>query len=199
MVEVIEAAFKLVRAKGWSGLTASAIAQALGSSTMPIYSHFKNMDKLQDEVVKKGWILLQDYEAREFTGDAWVDQAIGYINFAKQERQLFLCMFDGRNLKLHREMLLDHWRNLSRLIQGYEPFSDLDEERCLCIRYSRAMLSHGVATAVSMGYGMILEHDGTINEYLTDASQALLKGYTQIPRTPTGRRFSLKRNLNKIK
>jgi AcrR family transcriptional regulator len=175
--DVISAAFELVKQSGWSGLSAAAVADKLGCSTMPIYSHFKNLEKLQDEVVKKGWELVKDYESRQFTGDAWIDQAIGYVRFSKKERRLFMCMFDGRNLELHREMLHEHWRHLSQLVEGYDAFVGLSEEKCMVIRYSRAMLSHGVATTVSMGYGEILEDDAKIADYLTNASHALLRGY----------------------
>jgi len=199
MSDVIEAAFKLVKTGGWAGLSASAVAGQLGCSTMPIYSHFKNMEKLQDEVVIKGWRLLGEYESRPYTGDAWIDQAVGYVRFAKSETKLFICMFDGRNLKLHRKMLLEHWQHLSVLLDGYTAFSDMEEEQCMRVRYSRAMLSHGVATSVGMGYGEILENDDMIAQYLTSASHALLNGYREVPPSEGETGLSLKGKFIKIK
>lgn len=196
--DVVSAAFELVKNNGWSGLSASAVSEKLGCSTMPIYSHFKNLEKLQDEVVKEGWELVKDYESRRFTGDAWIDQAIGYVCFAKDERQLYMCMFDGRNLQLHREMLLDHWKNLSRQIEDYEPFRNLDEELCLRIRHARAMLSHGVASSVSMGHGEILKNDEYIAEYLTQVSIALLEGYAAILPAEQRGKLSMKENIKRI-
>jgi hypothetical protein len=195
---VIAAAFGLVRKNGWPGLSAAAVADSLGCSTMPIYSHFKNMQKLQDEVVRKGWLLLQAYESKPYCGDAWIDQAIGYVHFAKKEQKLFMCMFDGRNLKLHREMLKAHWQQLTMQVEGYAPFGDLEEEQCMRIRYSRAMLSHGVATSVSMGYGEILEDEETIARYLTGASHALLSGYQQAPPLKDEDKIRLKEKFDDI-
>ncbi|MGD9151230.1 MAG: TetR/AcrR family transcriptional regulator, partial [Desulfobacterales bacterium] len=51
--DVVIAAFELVKEKGLAGLSAPAVAEKMGCSTMPIYSHFKNMQALEDEVVKK--------------------------------------------------------------------------------------------------------------------------------------------------
>jgi AcrR family transcriptional regulator len=199
MADVIEAAFTLVKKYGWSGLSAAAVADKLGCSTMPIYSHCQNLEKLQDEVVKKGWALLQEYESKTYTGDVWIDQAIGYVGFAKEEKKLFMCMFDGRNLKLHRQMLKRHWENLSHLLEHYRAFRDLTREQSLRVRYSRAMLSHGVAMAVSMGYGEILENDAMITEYLTSASHSLLQGFQLVP-LPGGKdKFSLHRKFEEIK
>ncbi len=196
--DVTDAAFKLVRKSGWAGLSASAVAAELGCSTMPIYSHFKNMDKLQDEVVKKAWVLIQKYESKQYTKDAWVDQAVGYVRFAKKEKNLFMCMFDGRNLKLHREMLREHWINLSQLLDGYEAFSGMDKELSMRIRYSRAMLSHGVAVSASMGWSVLLRNNGVLEKYLTTVSQALLKGYRDVTAGDHGGDLNLDKNFKEI-
>ena len=46
--DVILAAYELVREKGLAGLSAPAVANKMGCSTMPIYSHFKNMQVLTE-------------------------------------------------------------------------------------------------------------------------------------------------------
>ena len=40
--EIVETAFEMVRENGWKGLSVPAVAKAINSSTMPIYSHFKS-------------------------------------------------------------------------------------------------------------------------------------------------------------
>ena len=109
--DVISAAFELVKKSGWPGLSTSAVAGKLSCSTMPIYSHFKNLEKLQDEVVKMGWAQVKDYESRRFTGDVWIDQAMGYILFARDEPHLFKCIIDSRNQKLKYRMNRNQWDN----------------------------------------------------------------------------------------
>ena len=46
--DVVMAAFELVREKGLAGLSAPAVAKKMGCSTMPIYSHFENMQALEE-------------------------------------------------------------------------------------------------------------------------------------------------------
>jgi AcrR family transcriptional regulator len=181
-VDVIQAAVDLVRKRGLQGLSAPAVAEELGASTMPIYSHFNSMQDLEDEVVKQAWELASNYQRKRFTGDIWIDQAVGYIVFAREEPHLFRCLLDGRNLELKFQMNRRQWEKLGVTLETYNGFKDLDPESILRVRYSRAMLSHGIATAAKIGLNKIfLENDKLLARFLTDASQALLEGYRNAP------------------
>lgn len=170
----------MVREHGWKTLSITAVAQHMGCSTMPVYSHFENLETLKDEVVKKGWELVKEYESKQYTGDAWIDQAIGYVYFARDHHRLFACMLDGRNLALERRMLQEHWNFLTGLLGGYHGFEGLNRELCRVIRYSRAIFTQDVATTVSKGLGKLLTDNVAIEKYLTISSQALLEGYRKI-------------------
>jgi hypothetical protein len=163
-------------------LSAPAVAEKMGASTMPIYSHFENMQALEDEVVKNVWELVNQYQSKQYTGDAWIDQAIGYIRFAREENHLFKCILDGRNRELKLKMNRLQWEKLTNALDGYEGFKDLDDEEVLRVRYARVMLSHGIATAAKIGLNKIFfENERLLARFLTGASQALLKGYHNIP------------------
>ena len=180
--DVVMAAFELVRAKGLAGLSAPAVADKMGSSTMPIYSHFKNMQALEDEVVKKAWQLSWEYKARTYTGDAWIDQGIGYVLFSKDEPNLFKCILDSHNRELKYEMHVINWQVLAEQLEGYEPFSQLGEEQRERVRYARAMLTHGIASAARVAANRILlEDDELLAKFLTNVSRALLAGFKEIP------------------
>jgi AcrR family transcriptional regulator len=191
-MDVIDTAFKLARKHGWTGLSVNTVAEQLRSSSMPIYSHFKNMEQLKDAVAIKGWELLEEYEDRDYTGDRWIDQAIGYVQFAKEENRLFRCLIDGRNLKLHRKMQQQNWDNLSAQLTDYDGFKGLSDALIIRIRYTRYMLSYGIAIAVSMGHSEIITSKRIISSYLTSASHALLLGYQQIPQLDEITEMSLK-------
>lgn len=178
--DFLETAFDMVRENGWKKLSITAVAKHMGCSTMPVYSHFENLGTLKDEVVKKGWELVRDYESTQYTGDAWIDQAIGYVYFARDNSQLFACMLDGRNLALERRMLQKHWDFLTTLLSGYQGFDDLSQEQCRVIRYSRALFTQGVATTVSKGLGKLLTDNEVIEKYLMVSSQAILEGYRKV-------------------
>ncbi len=196
-IDVIDTAFKLASKHGWAGLSVNAVAEHLSCSSMPIYSHFKNMEELKDAVVIKGWGLVEEYEAREYTGDRWIDQAIGYVRFAKKENELFRCLIDGRNLKLYRQMQQQNWKNLTAQLTDYEGFKGLSDALIIRIRYSRYMLSYGIAIAVSMGHSEIINSDKLISSYLTSASHALLLGYQQTPQLDEVTEMSLKKYRKK--
>jgi AcrR family transcriptional regulator len=154
----------------------------MGCSTMPIYSHFKNMQALEDEVVKKAWKRVMNYQAERYTGDVWIDQGIGYVRFARNENNLFKCMLNGHNMKLRHELHRHQWQYLADNLKDYDAFKGLDEEQRIRLRYSRAMLSHGVAMSPDTGLNkVIVENDNLLADFLSTVSQALLKGYEALP------------------
>lgn len=197
--DVVQAAFELVKEKGLAGLSAPAVAEKMGCSTMPIYSHFKNMRALEDEVVQKAWTLVMEYETSHYTGDDWIDQAMGYVLFARNERNLFKSMLAGRNLKLQYEMQKMHWQYQTDRLDNYEGFKDLDKDQRSRIRYARAMLSHGVAMSPNTGMNkVIIENDEFLSGFLTNVSQAILKGYKDLPPPPEDKRRLLEEAIEKL-
>lgn len=196
--DIVDTALELVRKGGWAGLSVTAVAKKLGCSSMPIYSHFKNMEKLQDAVVIQGWELVKKYEGRTFTGDVWVDQAVGYVLFAKEEKLLFRCLIDSRNLELYRKMILTHWESLTHQLTDYEPFQDLSDEQRHQIRYTRSKLALGLAITVSTEYGGAINSSRLITRYLQMASHAILKGFRDAPPLDEVSKRELKENFRKL-
>ena len=197
--DIVDTALELVRKRGWAGLSVNAVAEKLGCSSMPIYSHFKNMEELQDAVVIKGWELVKEYEGKKYTGDVWVDQAVGYVRFAKKEKVLFRCLIDSRNLKLYRQMILTHWESLTDQLTDYEPFKDLNDEQRSQIRYTRSKLALGLAITVSTEYGGAIDSNRLINSYLKTASHAILKGFRDAPPLDEESKLELKDNFRKLR
>lgn len=180
--DVVMAAFELVREIGLRRLSAPAVANKMGCSTMPIYTHFKNMQSLEDEVVKKAWKLSMEYKAKTYTGDVWVDQGIGHVRFSKDEPNLFKCMLDAHNMELKYEMNLANWRVLAEQLKGYKAFNELDGEQQQRVRYARAMLTHGIATAPRVAANrLVFEDDELLARFLTNVSKALLAGFRELP------------------
>ena len=180
--DVVTAAFELVREKGLPGLSAPAVAAKMGCSTMPIYSHFKNMQALEDAVIQKAWRGVMQYQTQNYTGDVWVDQAVGWVRFSRDEANLFHSMLNNNNRKLQYQMQVQHWEYLAGLLEGYDGFKDLDNFLSQRVRSAHAKLTHGLAMAPRIGpEKMIVEEDEILFRYLTSATQALLIGYKQLP------------------
>jgi len=198
--DVVKAAFELVREKGLAGLSAPAVAQKMGCSTMPIYSNLKNMQALEDEIVQKAWRLLKEYEAKAYTGDTWIDLAVGYILFARDEPNLFICMHNGRNLDLRYELLKKHWQWQDLRLEKYSEFRELDEEQRMRVRYARAMLSHGVATSPNTEFNRFLvDNDDILAGFITNVSRALLNGFKTLPPLDEDKRRLIEERTSKYK
>lgn len=92
--EMVEAAMRVVRAKGINGLTAKTMADELGTSTQPVFTAFGSMDTVKQEV----------YAAAVHVYDSYVDTGlkekipffgvgIEYIRFAREEPELYRFLF----------------------------------------------------------------------------------------------------------
>jgi len=91
--DIVEAAFRVVRARGWDACTARAIAKELGASTMPIYSALDSMKGLEEEIRRRASDLLIEYQTRDWTEHGFLNMGVGYVRFAQEERQLFRMMY----------------------------------------------------------------------------------------------------------
>lgn len=92
--EIIQKAFEIAREKGIDAVVARELAKALGTSSSPIFTAFKNMEELQQEVRK---VALQEFES-------YVADALNYtpafkyvgmkmIEFAMREPKLFQLVY----------------------------------------------------------------------------------------------------------
>ncbi len=93
---IVEAAYQLTRASGWNGVTARTIAAKLGSSTMPLYSSLKSMEEIETEVRTRAEACMHDYQRKAYTQETRLNAAIGYVTFARDERNLFRFLYVDR-------------------------------------------------------------------------------------------------------
>lgn len=93
---IVEAALEMTREQGWSAVTIRALAARLGSSTMPIYSHLRSIEEVEDAVRSRARELLGDFQRRAWTEDPLLNMAFGYIAFARDEAKLFRFLFIER-------------------------------------------------------------------------------------------------------
>ncbi|PKM50015.1 MAG: hypothetical protein CVV02_13615 [Firmicutes bacterium HGW-Firmicutes-7] len=87
--QIIDAAFELLRKKGWRAVSTRAIAKELGCSTMPIYSHVHSTDELLQELRIKSRMVLKDFQQRKYTEHVFLNLAFGYVVFARDEKNIF--------------------------------------------------------------------------------------------------------------
>ena len=65
--EIIEAALNIVRADGYEALTSRALGTYLGSSARPIFTVFKNMEEVQQDMIKSAKALYKEYVNKGLT------------------------------------------------------------------------------------------------------------------------------------
>ena len=147
--EIVNAAFKIVRRKGWGALTTSSLGVELGSSSRPIYSFFKSITELEEEIVKKALDLLYKYMTRKRTGDPWIDHGIGYVMFALKEKHLFRAVNDENHIVYFKEYGDLIWATLTDSLSNYPAFQGLSEEQIYKIQVTRWLFAHGLAFQAS--------------------------------------------------
>ncbi|HEY6872548.1 MAG TPA: TetR/AcrR family transcriptional regulator [Geobacteraceae bacterium] len=175
--EILDAAFQLVREKGWDGFSVQAVAAAINGSTMPIYSKFLNVCDLEDAVCLKAFDLLKERLLYEVTGDIWIDQAINYVRFAVEEKHLFRCLWDGRNVELLRKCGRDLEDFISGTLVGYPLFSKLSDSERNLVRFSRTMLAQNLAFWMNKNSNYLEERGLVVEDYIKNASMALYCGF----------------------
>ena len=175
--EIIEAAFQLVREKGWEGFSVTAVAKSIGGSTMPIYSQFSNVRELEDEVCRKAMGLLKESLLENRTEDKWIDQAISYVNFAMEEKHLFRCLSDGRNIELQKELGIGLVDFLDGTLVDYPLFTGLNEIEFRMIRMARMMFAQRLAHWLNNDINYLQKSGLEAEDFIRKSSKAIYDGF----------------------
>lgn len=92
--QMITAALDLVRREGTAALTARSLAEALGTSTQPVFTCFGSMDEAKREVKTAAQSLFREYIKNGLDSDIpFFGVGMQYIAFAKDEPQLYRLLF----------------------------------------------------------------------------------------------------------
>jgi AcrR family transcriptional regulator len=93
--EIINAAIRLVRDKGIENLNARDLAKEIGCSVHPIFRIYNSMEGLKRAVYKKVENIYNErmLSAGEHSDDGFLNMGLTYIDFAKNEKNLFKLLF----------------------------------------------------------------------------------------------------------
>ena len=94
--EIVETALELVRKNGIGAINARAVAAALNCSTQPVFSNFATMEQLQAAVIMSAYerylnFLKKEVESKSYP--PYKSYGMGYIRFAREEKELFKLLF----------------------------------------------------------------------------------------------------------
>jgi len=173
--QIIDAAFELVREQGWSGVSTRAIAQKMGSSTMPIYSHLRSVEELEKEVGDKARALLKEYQQRPYTEHVLLNLAFGYVVFARDEKNLFRFLYLEKPERLDLEdvsgMRESFFAEFGEQSEQAKAFLEMQEAGQKAVVQYPWIFTHGLAMLVnSCAFGS--NSDEVIMRYLKNAGEA---------------------------
>lgn len=172
--EIIEAALALLRENGLENVQARLIAKKLNCSTQPIFYQFSNMEELKKELFSK---MIEIYR-RYMTPDKqskhhYKDMGRGYIRFAKEEPQIFRCLFMSQtNLTSENYILQDKEIYQALLAHIGEVTGMTKEEEIKSFHLKMWTFTHGIATMITTGTCEI--SDKEIDQMLTEEFMALM-------------------------
>ena len=173
--QIVAAALEVTRKNGITGLTARGLAAELGSSAKPIFGLFQNMEEVQREVVSAANTLYQSYIKKGMADNKfppYIASGIAYIQFAKEEKELFKLLFMRDRTDEKIEENREEIRPILDLIMKN---LGIDENEAYFFHLELWLYVHGIATMIATYY---LEWDiEFIDKALTDAYQGLKNRY----------------------
>lgn len=178
--EMVEAAMRVVRARGISGLTAKTLADELGTSTQPVFTAFGSMDTVRQEVYAAAVRVYDGY------ADAGLKEKIPffgvgmqYIRFAREEPELYRLLFltQTPNQKCRAMKSMQH---LQELVQPTltHVYHITPEEADLYFR-DLWFVVHSLSTLIVTGDCPYSDRE--IGQILTGFSISLCKSIKEIP------------------
>lgn len=175
--DVLNAALNIVRQNGAAALNARAVAGALGTSTQPIFSHYKTMEELRQDVITAA---NERYQGMLQTGmtagkyPAYKASGMAYIRFAREEKELFKLLFMRDR---SREVILEDHEEIRPILDIIKKNMGLSEQEAFRFHLEMWIYVHGIATMMATSY---LEMDEEfISQVLTDAFEGLRERYRE--------------------
>ena len=146
---ILKAAVSLVREQGMDGINARSIASLLNCSTKPLFRVYENMDALKQDVIMQLNMYYNTFmETRISSENRLLTQGIAYVEFARQEKNIFNILFMDKTCagKSIEEILDADWNQLS--IMNAKEITGLSIKRARSLFRDVWLYSHGIATQI---------------------------------------------------
>ena len=169
--KIINSAFEILKEKGIDSINARAIGKALNCSTQPIFSQFKTMEELKAKLIRKARDLYNEYIKEALLKEKpFKASGLAYINFAKDEPQLFKLLFmnDNKNSTPSPNEFDENHNEVLNKAMSSTGFSSDDSEK---IYFYLWIFVHGVATMIATN--TVKFTDEQIDDLLTTSYLAM--------------------------
>lgn len=177
--EIVNAALNVARVKGLAAVTTRDIAAELQVSTRPIFTYFKSMSEVREEILHAAEKVYQEYLAKGLREDIpFFGFGMQHLHFALDEPQLYRMLFLDSATDKNRAMnTLSQARGLVHdCIKQIYLMDDKTADRLIRDMW---LVVHSLGTLiVTGGCSYTLEEMGAI---LTGFCLSLCKAYKEIP------------------
>ena len=150
---ISDGAFELLREQGIEMLTARKLASYIGCSTQPIFRVYNGMEELMSEMFTKAFEFYEEYcvNYNRVSPVPFVDLALCYISFAKEETNLFKLLFMTKHDEEITMYNLLNGKNSGFVIKELRRIPNLDMNNAEEIFMKVFVFMHGMACMVTNG------------------------------------------------
>ena len=173
--DIIKTAMELVRKNGEDAINARAIASALGCSTQPVFSNFASMVEVREAVIEAAEALCAEYSKAEMEKGEYPPykaSGMGYIRFAKEEKELFRLIYMRDR---SAEQIEEESRSFNNMAGVVQRNTGLDADDSRLFHLEMWAFVHGIATMYATGF-LDLDRE-LVSRMLSDAYLGMKKQY----------------------
>lgn len=164
--DIVKTSIEIIRKEGEAALNARNIGKALNCSTQPVFFNFSSMEELKQEVKLFAYNLYLEFldkEAKKGEYPEYKAFGLGYIRFAKEERELFKFLFMCDRTGEEFISTYDREKSIEYIVKN----NNISREKAELMQLEMWVFVHGIATMLATSY-LDLDRD-LISRMLTDA------------------------------
>ncbi len=150
---ILDGAFQLLREQGSQMVTARKLAAHIGCSTQPIFRVYQNMEELNAELFAGAKDYYENYclNYKKESEVPFVDLGLCYIQFAKEELNLFKLLFLSAHDEENTMYDLINGKEQGFVIKELRRIPDLNMENAGTIFMKIFIFIHGMACMATSG------------------------------------------------
>lgn len=175
---IVSYAFDLVREEGIDSLTARNLAKRMKSSSQPIFSYFKSMEDVKEEVVLKARDKYNFYISQGLKY-SYPFKGVGlmYVQFARDEKKLFSLLFMGPSEKTSH-YLPSYDDNSHKIEEVLVKKYGMNIDSAKAIYNHLSVFVHGLGCLFAMGSEVFTIED--VDRMLSEEYQSLTNYFKEV-------------------
>ena len=175
---ILDVALEITRKSGIEGVNARELAKELGCSIQPVFRTFQNMENLKKALYKK---VEEHFNAYMLNGMnhriPFLGMGLAYINFAKEEKNLFKLLFMSDAIHVDSPMDMISGQENQEVIALIAGMTQLNEENSKKLYVDIWLLTHGIASLVATNHCHFNNEEAEI--ILMDAFKGFLNQFSK--------------------